>query len=261
LEPFENKLDRHNQEALLKVVLGQARDVRAGIVAGKIGGTYFSSLGGAIPTSHFLVSSRLAHVFHALESNFLISRYKNTRDKNGRPAVVFALYYGLTESERLSWGYPQGRDFRNYFVQRCFDYSTVVQGFLAANQTIRCAACRACFPLEQKASLELYKWRCPECGDGICSVVNLSDDFADEVASAKSDHMLEPIELSILEVLHGENRAMRAGEIGGLIDATHQMVGRRTSKLRDLKLVDKSSSEDGSMRSRLTNDAVTIYFT
>lgn len=260
LEPFENKLDRHNQEALLKVVVNTARDVRAGISAGRIGGTYFSAVDGAVPTSHFLVSSSLAHVFHSLESNFLLSRYKNTRDKDGKSAVVFALYYGLTESERLAWGYPQGREFRNYFVQRCFDYSTVVQGFLAANQTIRCDNCQSCFPLEQKASLELYRWRCPECGDGICKVVSLADDFADEVAALRKDRMLEPVELAILEVLNEEARAMRAGEIGGLIDATHQMVGRRTSKLRDLKLVDKQYAEDGAMRSQLSDEAKTIYF-
>lgn len=260
LEPFENKLDRNNQSLLLKAVMTQARDVRHGIVAGRIGGTYFSALGNVVPTSHFLVTEALAHVFQSLESNFLISRYKNTRDKDGRAAVVFALYYGLSESERLYWGYPVGREYRNYFVQRCFDYSAVVQGFLAANQTIRCRSCGACFPLEQKASLELYKWQCPECRDGICAVVNLADDFAEEVASLKKDRMLDPVELAILEVLNDEARPMRAGEIGALIDATHQMVGRRTSKLRDLKLVDKRLADDGSMKSTITSEAEAIYF-
>lgn len=260
LEPFENKLDRHNQEALLKLVVGNAREVRSAIVAGKIGGTYFSGLGGSVPTSHFLVSAPLAHIFQSLESNFLLSRYKNTRDKDGKPAVVFALYYGLTESERLAWGYPPGREYRNYFVQRSFDYSAVVQGFLASNQTIRCANCGTCFPLEQQPSLELYKWRCPDCHDGTCAIVNLADDFAEEVAALNTTVMLEPVELSILEVLNDESRAMRAGEIGRLIDATHQMVGRRTSKLRDLGLVDKQPSDDGPMRSQLSEKARALYF-
>lgn len=260
LEPFENKLDRHNQQLLLRLVLTHARDVRTAIVGGKLGGTYFAALGSAVPTSHFLVAAPLAHVFQSLESNFLLSRYKNTRDKNGKAAVVFALYYGLTESERLSWGYPSGRDYRNYFVQRCFDYSTVVQSFLAANQTIRCGDCGSCFPLDQAPSLELYRWRCPECRDGTCSIVNLADDFTEEVNALRQDRMLEPVELSILEVLNDEERPMRAGEIGGLIDATHQMVGRRTSKLRDLKLVDKRQADDGSMKSSLSLEAKAIYF-
>lgn len=260
LEPFENKLDRHNQESLLKLVVNHSRDVRSGISSGRIGGSYFSGLGGSAPTSHFLVSNKLAHIFQSLESNFMLSRYKNTRDKDGRPAVVFALYYGLTESERLSWGYPPGREYRNYFVQRSFDYSNVVQGFLAANETIRCGSCGTCFPLEQRASLELYKWKCPECGDGVCTIVSLADDFKEEFAALRSEEMLEPVELSILEVLNDESRPMKAGEIGSLIDATHQMVGRRTSKLRDLKLVNKSNHGDGTMKSELTSEARKIYF-
>jgi hypothetical protein len=260
LEPFENKLDRHNQQALLKCLIGQAREVRAAISEGRVGGSYFNGLSLA-PVSHFFVTAAMAHIFQSLESNFLLSRYKNTRDKDGKAGVVFALYYGLTESERISWGYPAGRDYRNYFVQRCFDYSAVVQNFLAKNQTIKCDSCGTCFPLEQRESIELYKWRCPECRDGICRIVGLADDFREEVAGLRDDLMLDPIELNILSTLNDEDSAMRAGEIGALIDATHQMVGRRTSKLRDLKLVSKqSSAEDGAMRSRITPEAKSVYF-
>ncbi|EIL88734.1 regulatory protein MarR [Rhodanobacter fulvus Jip2] len=115
--------------------------------------------------------------------------------------------------------------------------------------------------MEQKESIELYKWRCPECRDGVCQIVGLADDFREEVAGLRDDLMLDPIELNILSTLNEEDSAMRAGEIGALIDATHQMVGRRTSKLRDLKLVSKqSSAEDGAMRSRITPEAKSVYF-
>jgi hypothetical protein len=137
LEPFENKLDRHNQEELLKYIIGEARSVRRKIQDGSVGGTYFQHVKNP-PTSHFVVSPALCDVFRSLESNFLLSRYKDTRDKDGKPVVVYALYYGLAESERLAWGYPAGRDYRNYFVQRCFEFSAAIHAFLAQNQTIRC---------------------------------------------------------------------------------------------------------------------------
>lgn len=260
LEPFENKLDRHNQQALLRCLIEQARDVRSSISDGRIGGAYFSELKGSAPVSHFFITTSMAHIFHSLESNFLLSRYKNTRDKDGKAGVVFALYYGLTESERISWGYPVGREYRNYFVQRCFDYSATVQNFLSKNKTIKCDTCGACFPLEQRASIELYRWSCPECRDGHCRVVGLADDFKDEVESMRKELMLDPVELSILSTLNDENRWMRAREIGALIDATHQMVGRRTSKLRDLKFVDKRQADDGVMRSMITAEAQSVYF-
>ena len=260
LEPFENKLDRHNQEQLLKCILREARNVRRGISEGSVGGSYFENVRNP-PTSHFVVSSALTDVFRSLKSNFLLSKYKDTRDKDGRSVTVYALYYGLTESERLAWGYPPGREYRNYFVQRCFDFTGAIHEFLARNQTIRCKSCRKSYPLEQKDSFELYKWRCPECSDGICAVVNLADDFEAEVAELQKDLMLEGVELDILNTLNSEGKLMAAGEISALIDVTYQLVGHRTSKLRDKGLVQKQQgSDDSRMRSTITKRARDAYF-
>ena len=260
LEPFENKLDRHNQSELLKHIVQEARNVRRKIAEGSIGGTYFKNLGGNPPTSHFIVSPNLAGVLQPLEANFLLSKYKDTRDKNGEPVVVYALYYGLTESERLAWGYPPGREYRNYFVQRSFEFTGAIHEFLSQNQTIRCNRCGKNFPLELKASMELYRWRCPECGDGICSIVNLAKDFEAEVKQLRKDLMLEPVELEILNTLNQEGKSMRAGEISVLIDVTYQLVGRRTSKLQEMGLVVKSRGEDKNMRSEVTERAKSTYF-
>jgi DNA-binding MarR family transcriptional regulator/DNA-directed RNA polymerase subunit RPC12/RpoP len=260
LEPFQNKLDRHNQSELLKHIVQEARSVRRKIAEGSIGGSYFQALGGNPPTSHFIVSPNLADVLQPLEANFLLSRYKDTRDKNGEPVVVYALYYGLTESERLAWGYPPGREYRNYFVQRSFEFTGAIHEFLSQNQTIRCNRCGKSFPLELRTSLELYRWRCPECGDGICSIVNLAEDFEAEVKQLRKDLMLEPVELEILNTLNQEGKAMRAGEISVLIDVTYQLVGKRTSKLQDMGLVDKSRGDDKNVRSEVTERAQATYF-
>lgn len=260
LEPFENKLDRHNQEKLLAHIVKEARDVRRKILEGRVGGAYFQRIKNP-PTSHFVVGSALSDVFLSLESNFLLSKYKGIRDKDGKTVTVYALYYGLAESERLAWSYPPGTDYRNYFVQRCFDFTGAIHEFLARSQTIRCANCGRCYPLEQKDSFILYEWRCPECGEGICSIVNLADDFEEEVATLQENLMLQPVELDILNTLHSEGRAMRVGEISALIDVTYQLVGHRTAKLRDRGLVEKESSlKDGKMRSTISNRAQGTYF-
>lgn len=259
LEPFENKLDRHNQLELLKVVIYEAKRVRAGISDETVGGTYFKEITNP-PVSHFIVSPELEPAFRSLEANFIVSKYKSTRDKNGKPVTVVALFMGLTESERLAWGYPPGRQFRNYFVQRCFDYSDAIHEFMESTQTIRCSTCGTCFPLSQKASIELYKWSCPECREGVCSLVQISGDFADEVSKYKESDRLERIELEILGILHNESKEMLAGEISRLIDTTYQLVGRRTSKLNDLGLVQKERGSDDRNRSQITKRAENLYF-
>ncbi|MCG8316501.1 MAG: winged helix DNA-binding protein [Pseudomonadales bacterium] len=261
LEPFENKLDRHNQQQLLNCIIEEARSVRKRIVDREVGGKYFEALGGNPQTSHFIVSPDLEEIFSSLESNFFLSRYKATRDKAGNDVIVYALFLGLCESERMNWGYPEGREFRNYFVQRCFEYTRAIHQYLSQNQTIKCGQCGFCHPMEKRESIELFKWRCPECMEGTCSIVNLSDDFKEEVEKLNKEIMLDPVELDIVTTLNEEQRRMRAGEISALIDTTHQMVGKRTSKLQEMGLIDKErDAEDGKMRSELTDRCEKTYF-
>lgn len=261
LEPFENKLDRHNQQQLLNCIVDETRSVRKRIIDKEIGGKYFDALGGNPQTSHFIVSPDLEEIFSSLESNFFLSRYKATRDKAGKKVIVYALFLGLCESERMNWGYPEGREYRNYFVQRCFEYTRAIHLYLSQNQTIKCGQCGFCHPMEKRESIELFKWRCPECMEGTCSIVNLSDDFKEEVERLNKEIMLDPVELDIITTLNDEQRKMRAGEISSLIDTTHQMVGRRTSKLQEMGLINKERDvEDGKMRSELTGRCEDTYF-
>ncbi|NSZ75040.1 MarR family transcriptional regulator [Agrobacterium tumefaciens] len=260
LEPFENKVDRQNQQALLEALRTKAREVRKGISLGDIGGNYFAGLV-TPPVSHFTVSSSLNDIFSSLEANFFLSRYKDMRDKTGRPVTVYALALGLTELDRLSWGYPEGRRFRSYFVQRCFDYNILVHQFLVKNQTIRCDSCGASHPMDRKDHFEFFKWACPECKEGKCSVVSLAGDLQDLVKQATSGIQLDPVELEILEALNMEDKDLAAGEISTIIDTTYQLVGRRTAKMRDQGLVQKDRDEDDKrVKSSITDRAKEIYF-
>ncbi|MGY2265330.1 hypothetical protein [Pseudomonas sp. SDO5561_S422] len=260
LEPFENKLDRHNQSQLLACLINEAKDVKRRIISREVGGDYFDGLGSNPPTSHFTVSPGLEDMLSSLESNFFVSRYKKMRSKDNREVIAYSLFLGLCESERMSWGYPEGRRFRHYFHQRCFEYTRAVHQFLSNNQTIRCGNCGTCHSMENREKFEFFKWRCPDCQEGLCAITNLSEDFKDEVARLDKDIMLEPVELDIISTLNEEQRDMRAGEISALIDTTHQMVGRRTSKLKEMGLVDKEPDIEGKMRNKLTSRCEMTYF-
>src|SRR5690606_9663003 len=120
--------------------------------------------------------------------------------------------------------------------------------------------CGMCHSMDNREKFEFFKWRCPDCQEGICSIANLSDDFKEEVALLNKDIMLEPIELDIISALNEEQRDMRAGESSALIDTTHQMVGRRTSKLKEMGLVDKEPDSEGRVRSSLTPRCEATYF-
>lgn len=72
--------------------------------------------------------------------------------------------------------------------------------------------------------------------------------------------MLEPVELEIVTTLNEEGREMRAGEIAALIDTTHQLIGRRTSKLQDMGLIRKFRDEDSKTKNELTERCTNTYF-
>lgn len=259
LEPFERKLDRHNQKELLRELVNEARNVRRRISTSEIGGTYFNGLNNP-PASHFAVSPSLEKVLSSLELNFLLTKYHDMRDKDGNDVSIYALFYGLCESEKIPWGYPRGRrDDRSYFVQRAFNYSRTIHQFLARSRTIRCSNCSASYPMDRRDSFEMFNWQCPECKVGTCSMVVLGDEFRSEVETLNNELMLEKVELEILETLHDEGKKLRAKEISALINTTYQLVGKRTTKLQQMDLVDKSEV-DGDMRNSITDKAKSTYF-
>ncbi|WP_461210325.1 hypothetical protein [Desulfocurvus sp. DL9XJH121] len=259
LEPFAAKIDRHNQLVLFSQLVNEAKNVRRKISIGEIGGSYFEGISNA-PASHFSVYKSLEYMLAPLELNFLLTKYHEMRDKSGNDVSVFALYYGLTESERIPWGYPKGRrDDRSYFVQRCFAYNSVIHQFLASTQTIRCSACHQSFSMDKKDAFDMFGWICPECKSGHCNIVNLADEYIEDLMAVDNASMLEAVELDILDVLNSENKSMKASEISQLIDTTYQMVGKRTAKLQENDLVEKGQA-DGVMKSKITKRAKSIYF-
>ena len=258
-EPFERKLDRHNQKILLQSIVNEAKSLRTNISTGKIGGNYFEGLTNP-PVSHFTIYPTLEGMLSSLELNFLVTKYHEMRDKSGNDVSVYCLNYGLCVAERLPWGYPKGRrGDRSYFVQRCFSYNSVIHQFLAATVTIKCDECGATYPFEEKEKIEYFDWLCKECKRGRCHEVNLSVDYMKELKNLNEDMKLEEVELDILEVLFAENRDMRAGEVSALIDKSHQLVGWRTSKLKDNNLVDKQT-KNNIVFNKITERAKQIYF-
>ena len=259
LEPFDRKLDRHIQQELIRTIITEVRETRKKIISGQIGGNYFEGLANP-PASHFSISRDLEPFMASLEFNFLLSKYHEMRDKDGNDISIYALFYGLCEAENIPWGYPRGkRDDRSYFVQRCFSYNRVLHEFLASRQTIRCDECGASFPVDKREAFEMFKWQCAECRVGKCRIINLADDYKKEIDALNKELMLEEVEIEILQTLYSEQRPMRANEISELIDKSYQLVGKRTSKLRDLGYIDKSST-GSAVYNVITETATNIYF-
>jgi hypothetical protein len=156
-------------------------------------------------------------------------------DRDGRKVSVFALNYGLCQRYTIAFGRPTGeREFRLYFVERVFDYTPIVRGFLEQNQEITCDKCGTRQGFDKLDALRLYGMRCPVpgCG-GTCNVVNLSRKYETMLKSTNEELLLPKTELGILQTRHTESEAKRPAFVAAELDCSYQLVGKRAVKLED----------------------------
>ena len=114
--------------------------------------------------------------------------------------------------------------------------------------------------MEQLPALRLYKMKCPQCREGVCTVVNLSKKYEGLLQSVDQSLLLPQTELGILHALHSEKRSLFAGEIALELDCSYQLVGKRGRILADRGLVDRRENEAGRRIFGITDLAEESYF-
>jgi Cdc6-like AAA superfamily ATPase len=256
-ESFAERSSIYSLKELLESVVDRARELRShdSEVIRKIPGRH--------PTSHFHVPVGYEPIFSTLELNFFLTKYFEMTDRSSRKVSVFALNYGLCSKYDIRFGRPVGeREFRLYFVERFFDYSTLVLAYLTKNQEIVCdnRACNAPFGYDQLPALQLFGMLCPKCKSGTVRVKNLSRKYEAELDAVNQDLLLPPTELGILQTLHIERKAMRPASIAGELDCSYQLVGWRGKGLADRGLVKRYYNDLGQRFLEISDTAETAYF-
>ena len=254
-EMFGERSSIFSLKELLESILERARELRS-----YRGSAVMKSLAGRPPTSHFHVLTEFDALLSTLELNFFLTKYFEMKDRDGRKVSVYALNYGLCNRHSIEFGRPEGkREFRLYFIERIFDFSHIIRRYLEDNQEIMCENCEAVFDIDKLESLKFYKMACPNCGEGICRVANLSKKYAKMLEEISDELLLPGTELGILETLYVENRDLAAADIAEELDCSYQLVGKRGKIMEERGLV--SRRMDRSRRKfGITERAVESYF-
>lgn len=255
-ESFTERSSIFSLKELLERIVSRARDLRM-----KSDSQLMKGIRGRPPTSHFHVVREFEPMFHTLELNFFLSKYFEMSDRDGRKVIVYALNYGLCQKYSIEFGRPSGqREFRLYYVERIFDYSSLVKAHIEANQEICCDNCGATFAMEKLASLKDYGMLCPTCRTGTCSITNLSRKYESTLRAVDNSLLLRPTELGILKTLNFESKPLYAGEIAAELDCSYQLVGKRARYLADQGLVHRDKNEENRREFTLTEEAQKTYF-
>jgi DNA-binding MarR family transcriptional regulator len=147
-----------------------------------------------------------------------------------------------------------------YFVERIFDYTPIVQGYLRTNQEIRCRVCQTTYTLEQLEALKMYQMQCPRCKSGVCEVTNLSRKYEPLIRAVDAELMLPSTELGILQTLHTEGQGLYAIRIAQELDCSYQLVGKRGKALAERDLVVREKDQTKRRTFSMTDKAARAYF-
>jgi DNA-binding transcriptional ArsR family regulator len=256
-ESFGERASVFSLKELLESIVERARELRR-----HRDSAVMRELAGSPPTSHFHVALELAALLDTLELNFFLTKYYEMSDRDGRKVAVYALNFGLCQRYSIAFGRPtEKREQRLYFIERIFDYASLLRQFMQQNQEIRCTSCDATYELDKLDALKMFSMQCPTCKAGTCTVTNLSRKYESVLNAVAPELLLPPTELGILQTLETEKRAMYAGEIAAELDKSYQLVGRRGKTLAERGLVKRDVNEQGRRVFEITALAETSYFT
>jgi hypothetical protein len=250
---FEERSSIYSLKELLEGIVSRARNLRQeGSREGSSRSRPFSS--------HFYVAHDYDDLLLSLELAFFMTKYFEQSDRAGNRVSVYALNYGLCIKYQIGFGRPtERREDRLYFVDRQFDYNSILREYMNSNQEIKCESCHAEFDMAMLPALKMLNMKCPTCGKGQCRVVNLSKKYGDMLEAISPELLLPDAELGIMQVLFAEKETLVASQIAAELDCSGQLVGRRGKNLSERDLVEREHT--GSVyRYTLTDQAKAAYF-
>jgi hypothetical protein len=255
-ESFAERASIFSLRELLEAIVQRARELRR-----HRDSTVMREISGVPPTSHFHVALELESLLSTLELNFFITKYFEMSDRDGRKVAVYALHYGLCQKYAITFGRPtEKREHRLYFVERVFDDTSLLRKFMQENQEIRCQTCSSTYDVGKLEALKMYNMKCPTCGVGTCTVINLSKKYESVLRGIEPNLLLPITELGILQTLDTERRPMFAAEIAEELDKSYQLVGKRGKMLAEKGLVSREETEHGRRTFKITPLAEASYF-
>jgi DNA-binding MarR family transcriptional regulator len=218
-----------------------------------------------IPTSHFFINKEYEKFLYSLELNYFVSKYYEQADRDGVVISIYSINFGLCREQNINFSRPQGdTKYRKYYISRHFNYDRILQQYLLEQKTFVCESCGMEYPYSEAELLNKIGMLCYKG----CKVAEVKEEYkfkdANLLNGMNTENLLPEIELDILHVLSQDKKAqLYASLIARELDCSHQLVTKRTQKLKSADLIEQSNVDiDGKNRKvyDLTEKAEQLYF-
>ncbi len=255
---LNEKIDTLQLKELLQKFVERMTENKRKITTGELTGeSYLPSFPFC---SHFHFNSSLEKFLKTLELNFFISKYTEMSDKDGQLSSIYSLNYGLTQKHNLLWGKPDGTKHRKYFIERPFNFNSLLKDFLATSKSIHCIndECYQVFNQEQLPLLEYSGFKCNKCHSDVI-IEAISDEIKTELIKIEQESLLNPSDIDIVMELSKQNEPITAREISEELDISSYSIAHKNRMLDLKKGLIKRDQTKTPLTYELTERAKNLY--
>ncbi len=232
---IEEKRNIVQLKKIRDAVVNRSKEIKKQIVGGELSGRLYQK---EHPySSHFHVLKESDKYIDSLELNHFITKYEERANRDGKLTNIYCLNYGLAKKNNILWGKPKGNENRTYFIERPFDYTSLILEQIKEVKVIRCSseACGRIFSEDDLVGLNFTGFKCPDCHGKVIVESKVDSEIVKDLEKAERLPLIEKAELNILIELYSQNRHVLAKDIAEEVDMNSHRVAKICKKLDEEK--------------------------
>lgn len=232
---IEEKRDIDQLKKIRDAIVNRAKEIKRQIVNGELSGKLYQK--GHPYSSHFHVLQESDKYMDSLELNHFITKYEERANRDGKPTNIYCINYGLAKKNNIIWGKPKGNENRTYFIERPFNYTSLILEQIKEVKVIRCTneACNRIFNEEDLVGLQFTGFKCPDCQGKVVIESKVDSEIAKDLEKAESLPLIERSELDILMELNFQNKYVPAKDIAEEVDMNSHRIAKICKRLAEEK--------------------------
>lgn len=237
LLPMQENRKIYQLEALRDVLISRSKEIKKQITSGDLNGKLYQK---SYPyTSHFHISKDIEEYVMSLELNHFITKYDEKSNRDGKAVSIYCFNYGLAKKNNILWGKPKGNEYRTYFIERPFNYTTLILEQIKETKVLKCTnpQCGRVFSESERVGLEFTHYKCPDCSATVIEE-SVIDAEIEKKLKGVTLRKITADEMNVLLALNSQTNPVFAKDIAADVDMNSQRISKICKRLaEDKKLV------------------------